>query len=192
MFFIILALLETLNTLEIETLVNRIKDGETSAFSEMYDRYSSALNGVVRRFVPDQDQANDILQDSFVKIWKNIERYDSTKGSFYTWMLNVARNTSIDFLRKSKKELKSEIQDLDSAVGVQSAVKQNTSTIGLQKLVETLVPEQQVIIEYLYFKGYTQQEVSDELDLPLGTVKTRTRLAMRELRKYFTLLVLWM
>lgn len=192
MFFIILALLETLNTLEIETLVNRIKDGETSAFSEMYDRYSGALNGVVRRFVPDQDQANDILQDSFVKIWKNIERYDSTKGSFYTWMLNVARNTSIDFLRKSKKELKSEIQDLDSAVGVQSAVKQNTSTIGLQKLVETLVPEQQVIIEYLYFKGYTQQEVSDELDLPLGTVKTRTRLAMRELRKYFTLLVLWM
>lgn len=192
MFLIILALLETLNTFEVETLVNRIKDGETSAFSEMYDRYSGALNGVVRRFVADQDQANDILQDSFVKIWKNIERYDSTKGSFYTWMLNVARNTSIDFLRKSKKELKSEIQDLDSAVGIQSAVKQNTSTIGLQKLVETLVPEQQVIIEYLYFKGYTQQEVSDELDLPLGTVKTRTRLAMRELRKYFTLLVLWM
>jgi len=173
-------------------LVNRIKAGETSAFSEMYDRYSGALNGVVRRFVPDQDQANDILQDSFVKIWKNIERYDSTKGSFYTWMLNVARNTSIDFLRKTKKELKSEIQDLDSAVSVQNAVVQNTSTIGLQKLVETLVPEQQVVIEYLYFKGYTQQEVSDELELPLGTVKTRTRLAMRELRKYFTLLVLWM
>lgn len=185
-------LLETLNTIEIETLVNRIKNGDSSAFSEMYDRYSAALNGVVRRFVVDQDQANDILQDSFVKIWKNIDRYDSTKGSFYTWMLNVARNTSIDFLRKNKKELKSEIQDWESTVGVQNAVQQNTSTIGLQKLVETLVPDQQVIIEYLYFKGYTQQEVSDELELPLGTVKTRTRLAMRELRKFFTLLVLWM
>ncbi len=158
----------------------------------MYDRYSAALNGVVRRFVADQDQANDILQDSFVKIWKNIDRYDSTKGSFYTWMLNVARNTAIDFLRKNKKELKTEIQDWESTVSVQNAVQQNTSTIGLQKLVENLVPEQQVIIEYLYFKGYTQQEVSDELELPLGTVKTRTRLAMRELRKYFTLLVLWM
>lgn len=183
---------ETLNSIEIEALVTRIKDGDTGAFSEAYDRYSGALNGVILRLVPDQDTANDVLQDTFVKIWKNIERYDSTKGSFYTWMLNIARNTSIDFLRKTKKELKSEIQDWDSTVGTQNAVKQNTSTIGLQKLVETLVPEQQVIIEYLYFKGYTQQEISDELELPLGTVKTRTRLAMRELRKYFTLLVLWM
>lgn len=183
--------LDSLNTIEIDALVNKVKSGDASAFSEVYDRYSGALNGVVMRLIGEQEIANDVLQDSFVKIWKNIESYDKTKGSFYTWMLNIARNTSIDHLRKSKKELKSEIQDWDVSVGTQNAVVQNTSTIGLTKLVENLAPEQQVIIEYLYFKGYTQQEISDELELPLGTVKTRTRLAMRELRKYFTIFIFW-
>lgn len=183
--------MDSLNSIEIDALVRQVKAGDASAFSEVYDRYSAALNGVVMRLIGEQEIANDVLQDSFVKIWKNIESYDQTKGSFYTWMLNIARNTSIDYLRKSKKVLKSEIQDWDSSVGTQNAVVQNTSTIGLTKLVETLVPEQQVIIEYLYFKGYTQQEISDELELPLGTVKTRTRLAMRELRKYFTILLFW-
>ncbi len=184
--------METLNSIEIEALVSRIKAGDVNAFSEMYDRYSGALNGVVRRFITDEEIAQDVLQDSFVKIWKSIALYDSTKGSFYTWMLNVTRNTSIDYLRKIKKEAKSEIQDWDSTVGLQNAVLTNTNTIGLQKLVDQLTPEQQIIVEYLYFKGYTQQETADELDLPLGTVKTRTRLALRELRKWFTLLVLWM
>ena len=184
--------MDSLNVIEIDALVAQVKSGNVNAFSEVYDRYSGALNGVVMRLIGDQEIANDVLQDSFVKIWKNIESYDNTKGSFYTWMLNIARNTSIDYLRKTKKELKSEIQDWDVSVGIQNAVVQNTNTIGLTKLVENLVPEQQVIIDYLYFKGYTQQEVSDELELPLGTVKTRTRLAMRELRKYFTIFAFWM
>ena len=183
--------MDSLNTIEIDALVVQVKSGNTTAFSEVYDRYSGALNGVIMRLIGEQEIANDVLQDSFVKIWKNIESYDKTKGSFYTWMLNIARNTSIDYLRKTKRELKSEIQDWDASVGNQGAVVQNTNAIGLAKLVENLVPEQQIIIDYLYFKGYTQQEVSDELELPLGTVKTRTRLAMRELRKYFTFLVFW-
>ena len=98
--------LESLNTIEIDKLVSKVKDADTSAFAEVYDRYSGALNGVILRLVADQDIANDILQDSFVKIWKNIQSYDQAKGSFYTWMLNIARNTSIDYLRKAKKELK--------------------------------------------------------------------------------------
>jgi RNA polymerase sigma-70 factor, ECF subfamily len=184
--------LEPLNTIEIETLVNRLKTGDEAAFAEVYDRYSGALNGVVSRIVRDAEAAQDVLQDSFVKVWKNIQRYDSSKGSFFTWMLNIARNTSIDSLRKLKKENRSEIQDLENGVGVTGAVQLNTNTIGLVKLVEKLPAEQRIIIEFMYFNGYTQQEVADELELPLGTVKTRTRLAMRELRKWFTLLILWM
>jgi len=184
--------LETLNTQDIESLVIRLKSGDQTAFSEVYDRYSAALNGIVLRIITDQDAAQDVLQDTFVKIWKNIQQYDSTKGSFFTWMLNIARNTSIDSFRKLKKEVKSEIQNTEKSVSVLGTIEQSTNTIGLDKLVEKLSPEQQLMIKYVYFKGYTHQEVSDELDLPLGTVKTRTRLAMRELRKWFTLLVLWM
>jgi len=172
--------------------VSRLKSGDQSSFSELYDRYSGALNGIVSRIVLDSEASQDVLQDTFIKIWKNIERYDGSKGSLFTWMLNIARNTSIDSLRKLKKEGKTEIQNLENSVGVIGAVQQNINSIGLNKLVEKLQPEQRLMIEYIYFKGYTHQEVSDELDMPLGTVKTRTRLAMRELRKWFTLLVLWM
>lgn len=184
--------MEPLNNQEIEALVNRLKTGDQVAFGEMYDRYSAALNGVITRIVRDDEAAQDVLQDSFVKVWKNIQSYDSSKGSFFTWMLNIARNTSIDSLRKLKREGKTEIQNWDTSVGVIGAVQQNINTIGLSKLVEKLPAEQKLMIEYIYFNGYTQQEVADELEMPLGTVKTRTRLAMRELRKWFTLLVLWM
>lgn len=182
-----------MNLPEIDILVNRLQKGEETAFSEVYDRYSGALNGVILRIVQDEDAAMDVLQDTFVKIWKNCQSYDATKGSFYTWMLNIARNTAIDSLRKLKKSGISENQHWDTNVGGSAgSIQQNTNTIGLLNLVDKLADEQKIIIEYLYFKGYTQQEVSDELELPLGTVKTRTRMAMRELRKWFTLFLLWM
>lgn len=186
------AILEPLNSKDIEILVNRLKTGDQGAFAEMYDRYSGAINGVITRIVRDTEASQDVLQDTFVKVWRNIQSYDSSKGSFFTWMLNIARNTSIDALRKLKKEGKTEIQNWDAAVGVVGAAQQNINSIGLRKLVEKLPDEQRIMIEYIYFQGYTQQEVADELNMPLGTVKTRTRLAMRELRKAFTLLVLWM
>lgn len=178
--------MKPLNNTEIEALVKRLKNADEPAFAEMYDRYSGALNGIITRIVRDEEAARDVLQDTFLKVWKNIRSYDSSKGSFFTWMLNIARNTSIDSLRKLKKEGKTEIQNWDTAVSVVGAVQQNVNTIGLTKLVEKLPAEQKLIIKYIYFNGYTQQEVADELQMPLGTVKTRTRLAMRELRKWFT------
>ena len=184
-------MLDSLNSIEITDLVHKVKAGNQSAFGEVYDRYCGAINSVIGRFIIDEDLAQDVLQDTFIKVWKNIQMYDDSKGSFFTWMLNIARNTSIDALRKTKKESKSEIQILETTVSSSTTVQQNVGTIGLKQLVEQLPAEQQTMIEYLYFKGYTQQEVADELDIPLGTVKTRSRLAMTELRKWFTLLILW-
>ena len=150
-----------MNKEEIEQLVTRLKSGDQVAFAEVYDRYSAALNGIVSRIITDEDAAQDVLQDTFVKIWKNIQQYDSSKGSFFTWMLNIARNTSIDSFRKLKKEGKSEIQNPENSVSVFGTIEQNTNTIGLEKLVEKLSPEQQLMIRYVYFKGYTHQEVAD-------------------------------
>lgn len=184
--------MESLNTYEINDLVARLQSGSQSAFSEVYDRYSGALNGVILRIVTDQEVAQDVLQDTFVKIWKNCQLYDGTKGSFFTWMLNIARNTAIDSIRRSKKRTGNEIQSTPDNVYLFGSVEQSTGTIGMEKLIAELPEEQQLMLRYVYFKGYTHQEVSDELGIPLGTVKTRTRLALRELRKWFTLLVLWM
>ena len=172
--------------------MNQIKRGNSEAFEKLYDNYSKALFGVSSKIVRSDEVAEDVLQESFVKIWKKIHSYDDSKGRLFTWMLNIVRNTSIDKLRKLKSQGKYEIQELKPNVdlGVKNS-KINTNHIGVRELLTKLPPEQQEMIEYLYFNGYTQQEVSDELNIPLGTVKTRSRAALKELRKIFNLFLFW-
>ncbi len=176
---------------ELENLTLRFKNGQDSALSDIYDHFSGALFGIAKKIVNSQEVAEDVLQDSFIKIWKKRDTFDSEKATLFTWMLNITRNTAIDYYRKSKKSNLTSIQDFENGVYDSTGGVQNINTIGLQNLVSKLNADQQVMIEYLYFKGYTQQEVSDELDIPLGTVKTRSRSAVQELRKYFSLLLFW-
>lgn len=177
---------------ELHIIIEQIKQGDGQAFEQMYDSYSSALFGVCLKIVNDQEQAEDVLQDSFVKIWKNIHSYESSKGTFFTWMLNIARNSAIDKLRQMKKKGTSAIQNEMNDVSnmLTNSEQLNTNTIGLNELLFKLPKEQQEIIEYLYYRGYTQQEVSDELNLPLGTVKTRSRTALLALKDLFILLII--
>ncbi len=174
-------------------LVSRLKNGDEAAFGEVYDAYASALFGVVSKIVRSEGEGEDVLQDALVKVWKNIHSFDEKKGTFFTWMLNIARNSAIDRLRKLKKEGKVEIQQVDFNVDIQRGHQTviNTSVIGLSDLVGKLPDEHRLMVEYIYFNGYTQQEVADELDMPLGTVKTRIRAAVKSLRKVFTLLLFW-
>lgn len=177
---------------ELHIAIDQVKQGDSKAFEKIYDAYSSALFGVCLKIVNDQEQAEDVMQDAFVKIWKNIQSYESSKGTFFTWMLNIARNTAIDKLRQMKKRgggsIQNELNDVSNMVANSETF--NTNTIGLNELLQKLPEEHQQILEYLYYKGYTQQEVSDELDLPLGTVKTRSRYALRALKDLFILLLL--
>lgn len=174
--------------IEIDQLVLRLKAGEHAAVSELYDRYSDALYGLSYKIVKSEEAAQDVLQDSFVKVWKKIHAYSSEKGSFFTWMLNITRNTAIDYLRKQKKMTSAPIRDIENDVDI-SGEQLNISTIGLRELVDNLEADHKILVEYLYFKGYTQQEVSDELGIPLGTVKTRIRTAVKELQKIFSSLL---
>jgi RNA polymerase sigma-70 factor (ECF subfamily) len=125
------------------------------------------------------------LQDDFVKIWKNIQKFDRSKETFFNWILNIAKNKAIDKYRKLKKEGKAEIQIVESGVGISTehSKVQATDKIGLKEEVKKLSAEHQLMIDYIYFQGYTQQEVADELNMPLGTVKTRVRSAVIQLRK---------
>lgn len=169
-----------------EILVSKLKSGDKSAFSYLYDSYSSALLGVIRRSIENEDTANDLLQEVFVKIWKNIASYQPERGRLYTWMLNIARNASIDYMRSAQSKKEQQNQNIENSVNSiesRQTVVQETDTIGLNKVVESLSADHRTILEYVYFQGYTQDETSKELNLPLGTVKSRVRAAIIELRK---------
>jgi RNA polymerase sigma-70 factor, ECF subfamily len=177
-------------------LVLMLQSKDERGFSILYDNYSSALYGVILKIVRTEEIAADVLQDAFVKIWKNIEGYNRTKGTLFTWMLNVARNTAIDKIRSQDFQNSQRNQDLDSTVELidsQANSQFDVDAIGLKKVVENLRPEHRQMIDLLYFQGYTQAEVAEEFDIPLGTVKTRVKAAIVQLRQYFVemILVIW-
>ena len=171
-----------------EDLVRALKAQETIAIQALYDMYSAALLGVITRIVQHPEVAEDLLQETFIKIWNSGESYDSSKGRLFTWMMNVARNLAIDKLRSKDFRNASKNQDIENNVDFidsQRKVSFNADTLGLKDIVNSLKPDFINVLELVYFKGYTQVEAAEELDLPLGTVKTRIRMAILELRKYF-------
>ncbi len=171
-----------------DDLVASLKRGDPKGLNILYDNYSAALFGVIVRITGSQENAEDVLQETFVKIWKNISYYDRSKGKLYTWLINIARNTAIDSLRVKGHKVKSQIQSLDNSVRTinkQYFVSTQPDHIGLKELVEKMKPEYKLLIDKLYFEGYTQEEAAKELDIPLGTIKTRIRAAISQLREIF-------
>lgn len=169
-----------------EELVARLQAQDKNAFAILYDNYSSSLYGIVLKIVQTSEVAEDVLQEAFVKIWKNISSYDKNKGRLFTWMLNIVRNTAIDKLRSKGKKF--EIRDIDDSVyqvDKKSNITMKVEHIGVKQSVQNLKPEFRTIIDMAYYGGYTQEEISKELNIPLGTVKTRMRNAIIELRKLF-------
>ncbi len=173
-------------TIAENELVVLLQQHDRKGFEYLYERYSAALYGVVLRIVRSEESAEDVIQEAFVKVWKNISSYEKSKGTLFTWLLNVARNTAIDKIRSQEFKQQSKIQDVEQSVGMvekQANTQMEVDHIGLEKYVNQLKPEHHIIIEYLYFKGYTQSEVADELNIPLGTVKTRVKMAINHLRE---------
>lgn len=169
-----------------EELVLSLQKHDRAAFSYLYDNYAAALNGTIFRMVEDTGIAEDILQEVFVKIWTNISAYDTSKGRLFTWMLQIAKNLTIDTLRSKgyKKQAKiSSDENSVSNIGDGSIDLKRADGIGLRKQLLNLKPEYRLMIEMAYFNGYTQDEISKETNIPLGTVKTRIRAAIIELKK---------
>jgi RNA polymerase sigma factor (sigma-70 family) len=165
-------------------LVLGLKARNEKHFGYLYDHYSPALYGIALKVLNDEAIAGDVLQEIFLKIWRNIERYDVDKGRLFTWMVNIARNTAIDTLRSKAHKLGQKVHEL-AANGQGSdhlAIYPSVDHLGLVKVVEQLNKEQRVIIDLAYYKGCTQEEIAKILDIPLGTVKTRMRNAIIQLR----------
>lgn len=168
-------------------LIQRLQSGDQSVISTLYDKYGATLYGIVLRIVEQEDLAQDVLQESFVKIWKNAGRYDATQGTLFTWMLNICRNTAIDKTRSAYFRRKKKVHAVDETLNNHRhfAYEQNTDQIGLDEEVKNLEEKYRTVIDLIYFRGFTQKEVTEQLNIPLGTVKSRVRIALRELRKQF-------
>lgn len=170
-----------------EELLPLLLRKEERGFTLLYDMYSKSLFSIITNFISDREEAEDVLQEVFIKIWKNIDTYNQSKGRLYTWMLNITRNTAIDKLRSkghnnSKKNLSSDnfVHLLDDSNKLTNMI----DSIGLREFVKKLKPKCIQLIDLLFFKGFTQQEASEELAIPLGTVKTQNRMCMNDLRNF--------
>lgn len=172
------------STISETELIAGLKARRKEVFEYLYDRYSAALFGVVYRVIPDSSTAEEVLHDAFLRIWDRIGSYDPQKGRLFTWMLNVTRNLAIDKTRSREITTSRKTASLEKLVSSvdEGSTSQPEDVIGLREVLNSLEPEQREVVEYLYLKGYTQSEMAEESGIPLGTIKTRVRLAMNHLR----------
>lgn len=174
------------NQIDENLLVTKLKSRNRDALGYLYDNYASALYGIISRIVSDENVAEEVLQDVFMKIWSKIDQYESSKGRLFTWMANLSRNLAIDKLRSKEIKKVGKTDNLETFVTeIERSHQnhQNIDSIGLKETLKSLREEERFIIEMTYFKGYTQSEVSEEFDIPLGTVKTRLRMGLKSLRE---------
>lgn len=169
-----------------DELVASLKRNEKRAFEYLYDNYSSALYGIILRVINDEIQAEDVMQEVFLKIWRKINDYDPSRGRLFTWMMNIARNSSIDHLRKEKVTL-DDIDESVSKLDKMAHFQPEIATLDLRELMKKLKPERQILLDMVYLQGYTQEEAATKLNIPLGTVKSRIRIALQDLKNYFAI-----
>ena len=169
-------------TYEEYELVAALRQKENQAFSYLYEHYAGALYGVIKQIVADAELSNDVLQETLVNIWRRIETYDETKGRLFTWMLNIARNAAIDKTRSKGFNQSQRQIPLDGAETIQASVRPGIDDYGLKKIILKLKDEQRLLIDLSYFQGYTHEQIATALHIPLGTVKTRIRSALTQLR----------
>jgi RNA polymerase sigma-70 factor, ECF subfamily len=174
----------TIAPIATHELIELLRQKSRQGFNQLYDSYAPALYGIISNIIKDTAAAEDVLQEAFVKVWKNIAQYQEEKGTLFTWLLNITRYTAIDFLRSKqhKQQLKNQSLIDSEYIERQANVQPNVENSGLRGLVAKLEPKYREIIDLVYFLGHTQDEVSKILNMPLGTVKTRARMGLQILR----------
>lgn len=178
------------NTLDIELMADVAQD-DRKALSVLYDRYSRVVYTLAFRILGNQQQAEEIVQETFWRIWRSRHLFQSQRGEFLPWLIGIARNLCIDELRKRRSRPAPTDEALDTQETLQlpdtslspaeeawDSDERRRVRAGLNELPE----EQRQVIELAYFKGLSQREIADQLQIPLGTVKTRARLALKKLR----------
>lgn len=164
-------------------LIERFQNGDEAALSKLYDMYSGAIYGVIIRMCRKEEIAQEILQETFMKAWDKSHLYDASKGKLYTWLYRIARNTTLNSLRKQDKLIQTE----DLSVYKDEGVTENQELhIELKGVLAKLEPHHQKAIQLVYFNGLTHREAHEEMGVPLGTFKSYVRQAVEKLRTHYS------
>ena len=173
-----------------EDLMSLMEGGDAEAFAALYDRHSRAGYSLAYRMMGEKQAAEDLTQDAFLKVWRSAGGYRSERGSVRTWILSIVHNRGIDQLRSLASRRRTQDRVEQSAPRSQPSEAfteawRNRQREQIREALNTLPEEQLKILELAYFSGYTHVEISNLLDLPLGTVKGRMRLGLKKIREYF-------
>ncbi|HVQ31974.1 MAG TPA: sigma-70 family RNA polymerase sigma factor [Vicinamibacteria bacterium] len=163
---------------DAQSLLRRLTGGDAAALGELYDRFAGLVNGLALRILRNTAEAEDVVQEVFVQVWRQAERFDPSRGSPEAWLCTIARTRALDRLRRrtARREEASE-----AAPGV-SAAPRTEEALAVRKALEGLSADQRHALELAYYEGLTHTEIAARLGEPLGTVKTRIRTAMIRLR----------
>ncbi|MCK8481288.1 RNA polymerase sigma factor [Psychroserpens algicola] len=172
------------NSLE-QQIVDLLAKGDKKALNLLYENYADSLYGVILKVTINEELAQDALQETFVKVWKNAKKYDAKKAKLFTWLFRIAKNTAIDKLRSFNNRFEKEVQIDKSNVYILPTASLNQDVLDLKEHVARLDEKYQIVLKALFFEGMTQQEASEELDIPLGTIKSRLKIGLRELKKVY-------
>lgn len=174
------------------TLLPAIAQGNVSAFEELYDRYASSVYALLLRILCNADDAQEVLQETFVKAWTSAKMFDAVRGSEVAWLISIARSRGIDRLRSRRirneredeagRELSIRSSFVDNTTGADQAI-QSQERIAVRGALQELPEPQRRALELAYFEGLSQSEIAAKLGEPLGTIKTRMQLGMKKLRE---------
>jgi RNA polymerase sigma-70 factor (ECF subfamily) len=163
-------------------LIALIADGDRRAFDELHRRYARSVLGIALRRIGDRGRAEDVTQDTFASVWRSASRYDPARGQAASWLYTVARNAIVDGLRRRPPPTVENPPDIPSAdPGPPDAAESEWVSWRVHRAVESLPEQERTLVELAYWSGLSQSEIADYVGVPLGTVKTRTRAALRRL-----------
>ena len=165
--------------------IELIRNQDQTGLAGLYDEYASPLLGIIIRIVKNKELAEEILQQTMLKVWNKISLYDPDKSNLFTWIAKIARNTAIDKSRLKSFSNNQKTDSLDSTVLDIAESQESSLKMDVQKMTSILDPKYKLVLDKLYLEGYSQSDLSKELDIPLGTIKTRVRMAINILRTEF-------
>jgi RNA polymerase sigma-70 factor (ECF subfamily) len=164
---------------QAESLLHRLTTGDHRALGEFYDLYAGLVNGLALRILHDRTEAEDVVQEVFVQVWRQASRFDPRRGTAEAWLCAIARSRALDRRRRRKSRREDPSDDPPGAASLPSSEE----ALAVRKALEGLSAEQRQALELAYYEGLTQSEIAERLREPLGTVKTRIRTAMIRLRE---------
>jgi RNA polymerase sigma-70 factor (ECF subfamily) len=180
----------TTKELDDQDLVRSLAAGDVEALRTLYQRYGTLAYGLAVRILGDPARAEDVVQESFMRVWTHAGSFDPSRGSLRSWLLTTVRHRSIDYLRgraakeRQELELGAEVQAQGQGADPWREVSESLEREAIRQALASLPPEQRQVVELAYYGGYTQREIAEIVSVSLGTVKGRTRLALEKLSSY--------